>query len=341
MNTMQIVALKIHKINIQTNSIDELTYKNTNSDFDKYINDIITDVLKSDKTRSHKFISETSEMYTLITRSMFQDKFNESVERSSQRLLAEEAKAQIKIARLQKEIQKGILIQTHLKHDNFEKFIICKADDSPYIDEETLKLSNGYPLKRKIFKSCLVTFDNSNAIQSTDVYDLTSASYWHSEYLELEPLLDDHENTERAFNAIDNAIFSKIKKDSDSDHWELRNALIAKMKTKASFDIIDYAENHIRNYTPTNSSLDMDKLANKIKELPKKHDFDSVFELEPKAITAKTKKMTVALTENIDLTIKDSIDTSNTIQPYLADNKSKYILIRSDKGYDTFFRAKN
>jgi len=335
---MNIVSIKIHKVDIKSNSVNETNYSSINMDFTKYINDIISDVLKGEKCRRYKFASDTSEMYTLINRSVYDGKFDESVKRSSERLLSEEKKAQAVIARLGVEIQKGILIQTHVEHDGKENFIICKADDTPYIDEVNLKLANGYPLKRKIFKSCFIAFNDDKSILSVNVYDTTSASYWYSDYLELEPFLDDMENTKLTFDTLDNVIFSPMKKVSLNDHWELRNSLITRMKSDTTFDMDEYADEVLRKYIPTSNKINMGKIADKAKELPKKYNLDNTFKLVPKAITAKTKRLVVPLTEDIDLTIKDSIDTTETIVPFLdPKNNTKYVAIKSEVGYDTFF----
>lgn len=333
---MVIKNISIHKIDIKENNIINIPYSSENIDFASYVSGIISDVLKGEKSRRFKFVSDTTEMFTLINQSVYDNKFIDSVKRSSEKLFAEEIRAQAIIARLGTEIQKGILIQTHINHNNLEKFIICKADDSPYIDEISFKLANGYPLKRKIFKSCLLTLSSNKNISEIQVYDTTSASYWYCDYLELEALLDDTENTIKAFETIDNVIFSPMKKDSLNDHWELRNSLITKMKSESSFDIYQYADDFLAKYTPTNSKLNMQSIASKVKSLPQKFNFDNTFNLVPKAITAKTKKLIVPLTESIDLTIKDSIDTSDTIVPFLGNDDTKYVAIKSNIGYDTF-----
>lgn len=339
---MNIVSIKIYKVDIKSNSVKEANYSSTNNDFENYISDIISDVLKRDKSRRYNFISDTSEMFTLINRSVYDNKFDESVKRSSERLLAEEKKAQLVVARLDVEIQKGILIQAHINHDGQDKFVICKADDTPYIDEVNLRLAIGYPLKRKIFKSCLVAFNDDKTIHSTDIYDPTSAAYWYSNFLELQAFLDDAENTKITFETLDNVILNPIKKISNNDHFELKNSLIARMKSNTSFNINEYADDFLRNYNPSNPKINMQKIADKVKELPEKYNFDKTFDLVPSSITARTRKIVVPLTEEIDLTIKDSIDINDTIVPYVdPKNNSKYVVIRSDVGYDTFSNKKD
>lgn len=339
---MQVKNLKIYKVDIESNEIREILSSDSNTDFKKYLDDIIKQVLILEKSRRFSFISDTSEMHTLIIRSTFEDQFEESCKRSAERLLGEEIKAQTRIAQMGTEIQKGILIHAHVNHEEIDKFIICKADDTPYINEVTLKLANGFPLKRKIFKSLVTQFTNTKSMIETYVYDTTKpfSSYWWSDYLELQAVLDDEENTIRAFQALDNVVLAPLKKESPNDHFELRNALVTTMKSNNSFDVAEYADEILSKYTPSNKSLDMKKLALKAKDLPRKYNFDNTFNLAPKSITAKVKKQVISLTENIDLTIKDNIDTEGTIVPFLDKSRSKYIGIRSDIGYDTFKQNK-
>jgi hypothetical protein len=335
---MEIVKIKVQKLEVQKGTLTEILYKQEDTDFVQYLYEILKDVNENEKSRKYQFISDTSEIYTLISRSIYEDKFEESVNRSSKRLLEEEQDAQKKIAHLGTEIQKGILIHAHVKDKNHDIFIICKADDIPYIDESNLKKANGFPLKKKIFKSFLVEFENPGNIIRTQIFDTYkfSSVYWWSGYLELNPVVNNSENTVRAFEALDNIIFNPIRKESPADHWQLRNALVTAMKSDNTFDIIEYADEVISRYRPINEDINIKTLVTKIKGLPEKYKFDPVFDLDSTAITAKVKQV-VQLTENIDLTIKANIDTTNTIIPILGlDKKTKYIQIRSDIGYDTF-----
>ena len=77
----------------------------------------------------------------------------------------------------------------------------------------------------------------------------------------------------------------------------------------------------------------MKTIAEKVKELPKKHQFDSRFQKVPQIIKAKMKKE-IKLTPDIDLVLKNDIPyLERTIQPYISEDGTKYIMVRSEEGY--------
>lgn len=258
----------------------------------------------------------------------------------ARRLLEKEKEAQEKYENIT-DIQKGVLLIAYCKMVEHEyKLIICKSDYSEFLEETTGNKKNGLPTKKKIFKSFTANVSVNAAIISFDkivTYDVNTkvVKYWYDSFLDLKEQRDDAINTEKAFDAIQSKVLLPIKKNNRRDYLMLRNMTIAYFRSAGEFDINHYADEIIGKYTPVDENINKKELVVKIKQLPGGHQFDAKFFKVPDRIKAKMIKDTIPLSKDIDLVLKKDVpDIARTIKAYEEDDGSKFIMIRSNEGYD-------
>jgi hypothetical protein len=338
---LELIKTSIYKIDLSANEVIETIQNEEDVDFNSYIRGAIADVSIASGGRKFTLRGESTQVVSLLLQNVVDEQlsFDETI---PDRLLREETVVRDKIARMGRELHEGLLIISIIIDKDVRKALLCKIEDNEFISKKNHKLDSGYPLKRKIFRSAQFILDDKNKIVDVVVHDLNSkgATYWWDDFLELDQLWDDTYNTTKAFHIIDTKVLSKIKKDSESDHTYLRNATIRYFRTNQEFTIEKFIAACFEGYEPVKKDkVNIDDIVASIKALPEKFSFDERFNLKPSEITAKI-KYAIHLTDEIDLVIKDEINIENTITPEIV-HKRKYIRIRSDKGYDAFFKNKS
>lgn len=336
---MKINYFTIHKLVASENKVELLDNPPAKTDFDMYITSVIKEIADGEKGKKFKIRDETTQVIGITKNSILNSKYV-GQQAIADRLLQKEIDVQHTVQKLHITIQTGLLIQACIEHGKKRKYIICKAENSKYISGRNYKGDDGYPEKKKVIKSFIVTFGDNDEIEEMLITDSNHAlaTYWWDDFLELDKYHDDVYNTTTAFTAVNNFL-SKYKTKYQVDHVHLRNATIKAFRTKGEFNFDSFVETVFRNYVPVDSTLDMNDLAEKVTALPKRVDFDTTFDSVTNEITARLKSV-IALNDNIDLHIKQDIDIDRTIKAVLIDNV-KYIRIRTDKGYDTFAKKSN
>lgn len=327
--------IRIDKVEIDLEQVSQIQIPPQDSDFDKYINDVLNHVAAESGGRKFKIRSENTQVIAIVKKAVMDANY-EQIHEIGERLLRHEMEVQSKINKLEVEISPGILIKACISEDNVRKYIICKAEDTAFINEKNYNKERGYPVKKKIIKSFIAVFDEENEISEILITDSSSkiAKYWWDDFLELDKCHDDAYNTLAVFDSVEK-ILSRYKKKYPADHMQLRNAVITMVRTKGEFNYDKFVGEVFENYEPVDSTINMRDIIGKIKELPQKHNFDKVFETVPSEVTAKIKSV-VNLAENVDLLIKQDIDIPSLITPYMGTDNNKYIMIKSDHGYEVF-----
>lgn len=338
---METVFINLFKIDLNSEKCSKENFTDKDN-IQKYLNELLDVIVSNSGDREYEFdetlITTKNRILSILVNLDEQAKQNECL-LLAEKLLSTELDAQKKIQKLNKEIQKGILVIAALKlTDTDYKFIITKADYAEFVEEITGNTKSGLPLKKKIFKSFVADIkfvNNDYVFQRIVTYDsnINHSVYWWKSFLELKELRDNITNTKNSFELINNNVLAPLQKDHKSDYIKLWNSTVAYFRTKGEFDINHYAENVIGNYTPYDDSLEMDSLKSKINDLQKKNKFDNKFEKVPSAITKRMKKE-LKLTNEIDLIIKQDIpNLSSIIKPKEEDGK-KYIMVLSTEGYE-------
>ncbi|MFT3920033.1 hypothetical protein [Cloacibacterium sp.] len=332
---LQIHNVSSYALNLEANKLTRLEATENKSDYMNFIQGIVHEI-STQGGRQFILNSKHTEVINIVCQIVKKNAVFSEVAAIADRLLRIEIDAQEKILKLGKQLHEGLLIISHITDRNIEKMIICKAETLSYIERKTFTRQDGFPLKKKIFKSVQITFDNDKNIEEIYVNDINESisKYWWDTFLELAKKYEDEENTKKAFSIIESKILNIIRKESNIDFWNLRNTTIHYFRSNEEFEIEDYIEKCLDGYVPEKEDLDIEKFAMKTRELPTKFAFDSQFSLVKKAITAKIKK-TISLHESIDLILKGEVNPG-TIESARNDRNEKGIFIKTSTGFDEF-----
>jgi hypothetical protein len=335
---MDLDKIQIFKIDLNEKDVEVIDSSTYGDDLVEYLKELFGVVILGSSGRQFLFDRGTTEVRSQITRINNNEDFAEITKIIADRLLSVEFEAQEKMSKLGITIQKGILVQAKISENGKDKFIICKADHTEFLDEVNYQLSRGLPVKKKAFKAFVCNLHSDNSIDGILVYDTnpSDTKYWWKELLELSMVFTDEDNTEKAFDAIDKAVFTKMKKDHPQDYTYLRNSTVKYFRSNDKFEIQDFLDNAIGNYTPYDNNLKIPELKEKIRELPSKprSPFDNQFNIIKDKVKARFLSK-VKLTPEIDLYIKGDF-AENTIFATEENDGAKYVKIKSNEGYKYF-----
>ena len=330
----------VHRIDHAANAANSISVKDEQVEFSDYLKRLISDASTNTKGRKYKVRSLATQVVSTAIKAIHDKDFN-GFHESAKRLLENETKAQKRVERLDVEILGGILLHASIIDKGIKKVIICKAENSEFLNDGTFKRSSGYPIKRRIYRSVQFVFNEVEEITDIAVFDSSTkgASYWWDGFLELDQHWDDKYNTERAFDIIDKKALAGLKEKAPADHMYLRNSAIRYFRSNGAFDLEEFIDKVVGEYQPVSVECNVESLKNKIREFPGKYGFDAQFDLVPSSITARIKTI-LQLSDNIELIIKKDIDIPKYVTPVLVEGQ-KYIRIRTDVGYDAFQEKKD
>lgn len=337
---MEIIFSKLYRIDAHTSQLEELPNTGVHTDLSGYITQLIEDISEDVDNKEFSFPSETTEVRNLINTAILTAEYDNSSMNIARRLLDKEiaAQAHLDSHRLNKEIPKGILVIAMIQYTpEIKKYIISKAEYSEFIDDVTFQRRQGPPIKKKIYKAFSVDIKDNLEVQKVAIYDTNStlAKYWWREFLELSEKRNDNDNTKSAFDAIDLKILTPIKTAHKRDYVALRNCMVHYFRSNEEFRLNHFLETAIGDYEPFDNTLNMDEIKNKIREAPNKYKFDNRFEIVKKLIKARFIK-DIPLTEQIELRLKEDVPDLESVIFRTVINNRKYVLIRSDAGYEYF-----
>ena len=112
------------------------------------------------------------------------------------------------------------------------------------------------------------------------------------------------------------------------------------MRSDGEFSIDYYADTILGHYHPEDN-LNMQKIIEKVKQLPEKGKFDNKFTKVPNEIKSKIRQE-YNLTRDIKLSINEHIpDLDKTILAHKDNEDNKFIMIRSEFGYNLAKKIQN
>ena len=232
-------------------------------------------------------------------------------------------------------VQKGSLIQALMYDEDMDEhiYLLAKVEHTDFVDDEDFSFKSGFSKdKNKLWKSCTFRIDDLNATKFfAKVYSNNIAKYWYDNFLELDQVVSDEVNTDKAFRAIDTTLNRNVKGIAPRDHTLLRNAMIAYFKSNDYIDYDTMIQNTLENYKPTELEQDkMEKVVEKMRKLPEKYKFDKQFNAVPSAIKSRIRKI-YDVCHGVQLRITDAIDDfDETIKAYRDDDGNRYIQIKTD-----------
>lgn len=335
---MEVIFYNLLKVDNEKKTVSVESFANKQN-IQSYIWELITNCVDTEGDREYIFDPNLQTTRTHIDNIINDNNRNDVCKLLAEKLLSVENDTKEKIAHLDKEIPKGILMISFTKMTDIEyKLVITKADYTEFLEELSGEKKSGLPTKKKIFKSFIMNvsyFDNEFEYGKILTYDANSkkATYWWKSFLELCEVRDDVKNTKTAYDAIKKDIIEPLRRKHKQDYLCLRNATIAYFRVEDDFDINHYKDDIIGNYQPFDNSLNIEDIKIKIEKLPQKYGFDNSFKKTPAVIKDKFKDI-IQLTDEIELKLKqDIINIERFIQPYKDDKGDEYIMILSADGY--------
>jgi hypothetical protein len=340
---MNIVFNALYKIDIAAGELTQLPLPDGNNDLKSYILQLLGKILEDSDKKGFEFQSETTEVRTLINKiiNVANENIDEYLKYSTsiaERLLLKEIESDKK-NNLKVDLVKGIAVISLVKFDNTTtKIIISKSDYNEYLDAQSYLNSTGFPLKKKVYKAFIAEFDAKNDIINVSVYDTNSSFtvYWWRDFLELREVYTDEYNTEKVFDIIESKVLTPIKKNHKADYLSLWSATVHYFRVKSEFSADGFIRDIFTTYKPFDETLDVGQLEEKAKKQFEKGKFDRQFTIVASVISKKFKK-SIALTPQIDLNLKSDIQNlENTIKRHKEPNGNKWVMIKSDEGYEYF-----
>lgn len=342
---MEIVIQTIRIIDYENNAV---YIRDTPEAFSDYVRQLITYINGNTSIREYCTRSVNTEVIScildIIKNQIDTDFVTRKIDFIANRLLLKECEAQTTVAHITN-VQKGSLIQALLYDDERDKYtyLLAKVEHMDFVDDSDFSFKSGFSKDmKKLWKSCIFDIDDLNAPSfQAKIYSNTVAKYWYDNFLELDQVVSDEVNTDKAFRAIDSTLNRNIKNIAPRDHTLLRNAVIAYFKSNDYIDYETMIQSTLENYHPVELEQEkMDKVIEKIRELPDKHNFDRQFNTVSSTINARIKKV-YDVCQGIQLKITDAIDDlDDTILAYRETDGNRYIRIKTDNDL-TFRRFSN
>lgn len=333
---MDIRFTSLYQIDHSSDAVNQIHINEDSPNVSKYIKKLVEEISDSHNGRSFLFKSETVEIRTAINK-LLNDEYEEGASLIAKKLLEVEKLAQVKIAQLNVEIQRGSLFQTIIRQSSGHDYIIIsKADHNEYLDETDFELHMGLPWKKRIYKAFMAKIEVDKSLGSISILDTNSSlsRYWWDDFLDLKESHTDSHNTSTSLGMLDMKVFNPIKVDFRSDYTILRNSSVGYFRSHDDFDLTNYINEIFVGYDPVDSAFPLNKCIEKIKELPTKYNFDSRFTISKKDIQKRIIRK-IELTDYIQLILSDYIP-DGMITSVQNDAGEKCIQIVTSEGYETF-----
>jgi hypothetical protein len=330
----RVISSVLHKINPATGSATVIEVNATVPDLEDYLDKLLSEIGEQSQKRSYKFASPATEFRTCLN-AFYADQAlhsNLHADLLANRLVKQEAAAIQRYKNLN-EVTRGSFLQFMFEEDSKLFYLGVKVEHQSFLDEQDFQRKFGLAEHRRLYKACRVSFADDGDPSDVWVFDTngTPAAYWWREFLELEVSRDDAENTKIAAEAVMQTI-GAIKTRFPADHTILRNATVAAFKQQAEMNYTAFVENVFGAYEPIDASAapHIDRLVDRLKELPDKKKFDTQFALVPAAVPYRKTK--VVLSPEITLTIEEGIkNLADKIWSEITPDGRELVVIESDK----------
>ncbi len=317
----------------------------------------VSNLYTSDSNREYLKSDDTTQVTSLLNSIIVENdvnKRNNLSEKIAKRLLKEEIAVQSRITQLKRDVQRGGLIISYFENDS-EKFIsIVKVQYIDFYEESTFKENRGLPKKDVILKTSITKVTTNSTDNKFYVSDSTknkgegSAKFWWDDFLELDEVLTNKDNTKESFEQIEDILKKEFYKNHREDYWTLKNNLIAYYRLTEQFSFNSMVESTLGNF---DLKINESKTAKEVEELKKSlktkfkktqldkngnRRYDTEFIIDKKEVTAKVKTK-ITLMQNVDLNILGEVEDfhGKIIAKKDAQDK-KYLQIYTDDGYDKF-----
>lgn len=330
---IELLKLSLHFLDVSKNYIETVEINAKKKNIIEYIDGLIDEIIDNPNKRLYRFKSGKTQVKSSIDDMVKENpQIDEILLANAERLLEKEVSAETRVKRMGRKVQRGSLLHIHFKQENNHKILICKIDHDEIITEKTFEKSRGLNTRKKIFKSFLLHIEES----SSQIYlnDKNNSKYWWSEFLELEQVNTDDDNTEKSINKITSIIDSFKKKNSEYllDSTILRNYCVGYFRSNENFNFSEFMDSTFYKYQPYNEDFPLNKITDRINKLSQKEVFDNQFKISPEKINKKIISE-IRLSPGIFLKINDFVQNLDSkLMPY-NDTKGLGMTILSDEAY--------
>lgn len=348
-----------YSIDIKSKQIEHQTSKILQENIRNYIEEHLIKIHDQEDIRQYSIKpNQTTEVINCINQ-ILKSQNQDEAKKIAQRLLDKEIATQNKIKHLNNELQKGGLIITHYTNGSKSFFVIAKVHFIDVRMESDFKKDKATPEKEHMLKTVIIPIiDNSATLEqktntvlvtdSTKSKGALAATFWWDQFLELDTIITDEDNTKIAFNKIDNYCKRTFyDKGHNMDYFASRNSLISYMKNSTTFNLSEIADNILGDLSTFDCATGLsdeerkfkkDEIAKDIQSLNQKNDaliFDSTFSVVNDIIKHKMKQ-NIKLHDAINLTLSDEIENLRDKIIADSDEKGNHIKIYSEQGYNVF-----
>ncbi|TXK00663.1 nucleoid-associated protein [Flagellimonas aequoris] len=330
---MEIKNIFLHHIDVANSLITEIKVIEDSANLNTYIESLVKDILDNPNRRFYNWKDGDTEVKNSLD--PLKEIGNESEKyalNNAKRLLEKESKAQEQVNKMNVEMQKGSLLHLSIESDGTHKTIICKVEHDEVMNEVNFEYIRGLNTRKKLFKAILIYYNSNGQIEHNYVHDKNSSKYWWDDFLELEPIITDDDNTENSLNEIDKCL-TRYRKKYYVDYLILRNSFLGHFRNRDTLNFSDLVNDVFKNYTPLNKQFPKDRLLASINKLPEKNLFDTTFNIAKNKIN-KRKKTSIRLASNLFLNIDDFVENLKNLIDLEQKNGNKYVRIKSEDGYD-------
>lgn len=231
------------------------------------------------------------------------------------------------------QIQKGSIVQALVRDNEVYQYVIAKVEHSEWYDGETLQKTFGFPSEnKKVWKSVVIRMEMHEdviLITSIKVYVNTSAQYWTDDFLEVKVAKDNTVNTKKVFHAVESQL-TKLKQKSPQDYYNLRNSIVRELQSNQVINYNEMITRIVGGYSPTDESINMPELTQKLIELAGRGDFDTQFQTDPNVMKRK-KRTVLKVSDYVEVLVTEGLpDWATRFKISRKPDGSNYLMVKCD-----------
>ena len=325
------VKQSLHFIDRETKKTIKKDLAEIDAQTEKDLEKIITKIFFHKNCREYNFQKSSYVNEKILSILENQELWEDQTTNIADKLLDKETRKQKKITERFSHVTKGSLLQILLTSKNDETeyyFVLAKINHHAYLSETDLKRDIGIPEKVQVFKSAVIKI-MQNKIVNIKLFDSSKpiSEYWWSDFLELEPKIDNEENTKKVFYNISSAIKYHTTRDKKEDRRSLLNRFYVYMESCGSFNFEELMNALFNNYKKHNDKCNIEHLKKRIKE--SKNDYDKIFNVDTVAFRKQLDKKNYTINNLITATIPESLAMNpNMIYANQKNDGTKFIHIK-------------
>ena len=339
---MDIKKMTLHKIDISKNIAEKIEIDINKDTIIEYVNNLVNEILDNPNKRMYRFKKGETQVKSSLKK-LVQDEndIEKVILNNAERLLEKElnAHALLKAKKLSVNVQKGSLLHLYFVEEEIGKVLICKVEHDEYLNELSFDKNNGLNTKKKVFKSFLMFLDT----ESIYLNDKNNSKYWWDDFLELDQVNNDSENTEKSVKKIISIVdyYKNNDKDFQLDGTLLRNAVVGHFKSNENFNLTELLDHVVSTYKPVNKNFPLVKINERVNKLSQDPSFDNQFVIVQEKVNKRIVNK-VKLGNGLYLSIENFVkNLGEILKPFSDLQGNNGMTIISQDAYNFVNQIKN